>query len=150
MASRLVVLRQRLANTIHSALERFSEVVAPVISERTGPFLEEGEVLFDFPLLQRMLGRMVEASFERIVAADKAHFDELTNDIAPRIERDRWVATVRRKLPDPRRGDARAPAPTAGDGAKAAAAPGPRLPRPTPDRRHADPPVPRPREPARR
>ncbi len=103
MASRLVVLRQRLANAIHAALERFSEVVAPVINERTGPFLREGEVLFDFPLLQRVLGRMVEASFERMVAADKAHFDELANDIAPRMERDKQVATVRQKLIDVRR-----------------------------------------------
>ena len=103
MASRLVVLRQRLANKIHAALERFSEVVAPVIGERTAPFLEEGEALFDFPLLQRVLGRMVEASFEQMVTADKAHFDELTNDIAPRIERDKLVEAVRRKLIDVRR-----------------------------------------------
>ncbi len=102
MASRLVVLRQRLANTIHAALERFSEVVAPVLGERTGPFLQDGEVLFDFSLLQRVLGRMVEASFERMVAADKAHLDELTNDIAPRIERDKLVAAVRQKLIDVR------------------------------------------------
>ena len=103
MASRLVVLRQRLANAIHAALERFSEIVSPVINERTAPFLQEGEVLFDFPLLQRVLGRMVEASFERMVAADKAHLDELANDIAPRMERDQWVEAVRRKLIDVRR-----------------------------------------------
>ncbi len=46
---------------------------------------------------------MVEASFERMVAADKAHFDELTNDIAPRMQRDKLVAAVRRKLIDVRR-----------------------------------------------
>ncbi len=103
MASRLVVLRQRLANRIHAALERFSEVVASAVNERTAPFLSEGEAPFDFPLLQRVLSRMVQASFERMVAADKAHFDELANDIAPRMERDKWVAAVRQKLIDVRR-----------------------------------------------
>ncbi len=98
MASRLVVLRQRLANTIQSALESFSRIVAPSIGERTGPFLQEGEVIFDFLLLQRVLNRMVEASFEKMVAADKAHFDELANNIAPRMERDQLVEAVRQKL----------------------------------------------------
>ncbi len=103
MASRLVVLRQRLANTIHAALESFSGVVSPVINERSAPFLEEGEVLFDFPLLQQVLGRMVEESFEKMVESDKTHFDELANDIAPRLERDEGVEKVRQKLIEIRR-----------------------------------------------
>ncbi len=103
MASRLVVLRQRLAKTIHSALERFAEVVTPVLTGRFAPFLTEGEAPIDFSGLQRLLHRMAEASFEAMVAADKAHLDELANDIAPRLERDRRVAVVRQKLIDVRR-----------------------------------------------
>ncbi len=103
MASRLVVLRQRLAKTILSALDSFSGFVAPEIGERTGSFLQEGEVLFDFSLLQRVLSRMIETSFEQMVAADKAHFDELTSHIAPRMERDNLVEAVRQKLIETRR-----------------------------------------------
>ncbi len=103
MASRLVVLRQRLAKTIHSALERFAEVVTPVLTERFDPFLEDGETPVDFSALQQLLHRMAEESFEAMVTADKAHLDELANDIAPRLRRDRWVETVRSKLIDVRR-----------------------------------------------
>ncbi|MEM7349476.1 MAG: hypothetical protein AAF657_01635 [Acidobacteriota bacterium] len=98
MASRLVVLRQRLAKSIHSAFAGFGQIVTDAINERIQPFLDEGEVTFDFPQLQRVLARMSEESFERMVAADKAHFDELTNDIAPRLVRDQSVEAVRRKL----------------------------------------------------
>ena len=95
MASRLIVLRQRLTAAIQAAFEVWGEVVTPALTERFDPFLEEGEAPFDFPQLQRMLLRMVAESFERMVAADKAHLDELTNDIAPRIARDGAVSTLR-------------------------------------------------------
>lgn len=102
MASRLVVLRQRLAKSLHAAFAGFGEVVTPVIAERFAPFLAEGEPVFDFAQLQRVLQAMGEATFDAMVAADKAHLDELGNDVAPREERDEAVAGVRRKLIDVR------------------------------------------------
>ncbi len=103
LASRLVVLRQRVTAVIHSAFKAHGSEVAPVLTGRLNPFLEEGETAFDFLQLQRVLGRMVAASLERVIAADKAHADELTNDIAPRQQRDGAVEAVRQKLIEVRR-----------------------------------------------
>lgn len=103
MASRLVVLRQRLAKSLHAAFAGFGEEVTPVITERFAPFLAEGEPVFDFAQLQRVLQAMGEVTFDAMVAADKAHLDELGNDVAPREERNEAVAAVRRKLVDVRR-----------------------------------------------
>ena len=97
MASRLIVLRERVVNTLHGAFDAWSSVMTTAVNERIGPFLAEGEAPFDLTLLQRVLQRMVGASFERIVEADKAHVDQLTDDIAPRLERDQWVAKVRQR-----------------------------------------------------
>lgn len=103
MASRLIVLRQRTTAAIQAALAVWGEVVTPALTERFRPFLAKGEAQFDFPQLQRVLRRMIETSFERMVAADKAHLDELTNDIAPRLARDKAVSVLRQKLIDIRR-----------------------------------------------
>ncbi|MEE8525072.1 MAG: hypothetical protein V3T72_14140 [Thermoanaerobaculia bacterium] len=92
MASKLIVLRQRIASSIQAAFAAFASEVTPVLDERTESFLEEGEAGFDFQLFQQVLSKMVAASFQRMVAADKAHVDELANDVAPRSRRDatRW------------------------------------------------------------
>jgi len=51
------------------------------------PFLREGEDPVDFLLFQQLLSRMVGASVQQMVAADKAHVDELANDVVPRSRR---------------------------------------------------------------
>ncbi len=103
MASRLTVLRERVVTTLLGALSAWSSVMTTAVNERIEPFLREGEAPFDLTQLQQLLQRMVQASFERIVEADKAHVDQLTDAIAPRLERDGWMAKVRRKLIDIRR-----------------------------------------------
>lgn len=103
MASILVVLRQRLTAAIGAAVSAFGEKVTPVLNRRIEPFLERGEAAFDFLLLQQVLNRMISASLDRLVEADKAHFDELTDDIAPRLMRDKAVSALRQKLIEIRR-----------------------------------------------
>ena len=98
MASRLIVLRERIASSIQAAFEIFGAEVTPVVAERAEPLLQEGEAPIDFQLFQQLLGRMVDASVQQMVAADKAHVDELANDVVPRSRRDAVVAAVRRKL----------------------------------------------------
>ncbi len=93
-----LVLRQRVASSIQAAFAAFNGEVTPVLDERTQPFLADGENGFDFQLLQQVLSRMVATSFQQMVAADKAHVDELANDVAPRTRRDEAVSAVRRKL----------------------------------------------------
>ena len=102
MASKLVVLRQRLGRAVHAAFVAWTDEVTPPLDERVAAYLEEGEAI-DFRVLQRVLRRMVEASLERLVAADKAHLDELVDDVAAREERDRAAKAVRAQLVDIRR-----------------------------------------------
>ena len=103
MASRLVVFSQRLTAAIQAGLSVFRQEVTPLLDARVAPFLEEGETGFDFVLLQRVLGRMSAASRDRLIAADKANIDELSDDVAPRLVRDDTVDAVRQKLIDIRR-----------------------------------------------
>ena len=103
MASRLVVLSQRLTSAVQAGLSVFRREVTPLLDARVAPFLAEGETGFDFLLLQRVLGRMIAASRDRLIAADKANIDELSDDVAPRSVRDDVVDAVRQKLIDIRR-----------------------------------------------
>jgi len=98
MASRLFILRQRIASSIQAAFAAFHGEVTPVLDERAQPFLADGEGGIDFDLLQQVLSRMVAASFQQMVTADRAHNAELANDVAPRTRRDQAVSAVRRKL----------------------------------------------------
>ncbi len=103
MASRLVVLRERVVNAFQAAFSAWGDILTTAVGERIEPFLEDGEVAFDLPLVQRVLQRMVAASFDDMVEADKDRVDELADDIRPRLERDRQIAQVRQKLIEIRR-----------------------------------------------
>ncbi len=100
MASKMIVLRQRVAASIRAALATFGEEVTPALEERAGPFLDDGESALDFRLFVGLLERMVAASLERLVEADKDHLDELAGDVAGRLARDGAVAALRQKLID--------------------------------------------------
>lgn len=102
MESRLILLRQRIAAAIHAAVGTHGEELAPALTARVEPFLEEGETPFDFLLLLRVLARMIRASLATLVSADEAHLDELTNDVVARSLRDSLVVAVRQKLIDVR------------------------------------------------
>lgn len=103
MASKLIVTRQQLASALHAAFLTFASETSPALGERLTPFLDDEEPGFDFEVLQAALARMIVASLERLVAADKAHEDELAFDALPRSERDQRVKAVRAKLIDIRR-----------------------------------------------
>lgn len=97
MASKLVIQRQRTTAAIHAAVAAWEHEVTPALAARTAPFLEPGEKI-GFQPLQTVLGRMITASLENLVATDKEYLDELTDDAENRRERDRAVAALRRKL----------------------------------------------------
>lgn len=103
MASRQVVLRERVVNAFQAAFSAWGDTLATAVGERIEPFLEDGEVAFDLPLMQQLLQRMVGASFDDMITADKGRIDELVGDVGPRLDRDRWVAQVRQKLIEVRR-----------------------------------------------
>ncbi len=98
MASKQVVQRQTLAGALCAAVTAWRAEVTPALHEQVEPFLGEGEAELDFSRLQEVLGRMVAASLEGMIEADKAHLDELAGDGAHRTRRDGAVTALRRKL----------------------------------------------------
>ncbi len=98
MASKQVVQRQTVAGALCAAVTAWGEEVTPALDQRVTPFLEDGETGLDFSLLQEVLERMVAASLEEMIEADKAHVDERAGDGAYRTWRDAAVAALRRKL----------------------------------------------------
>ena len=76
MASRLIVLRQRVAAAFRSAIVTFGREVTSVLAARAGKLLRDGET------------------------ADKAHLDETAGDRAGRLARDGAAQALRKKLVD--------------------------------------------------
>ena len=100
MASRMIVLRQRVAAAFRSAIVTYGKEVTPELGERTGRFLEDGEAGVDFGLLLTLLERMVAASLGQLIAADKTHLDETAGDTNRRRGRNGAVEALRAKLID--------------------------------------------------
>ncbi len=98
MASDMVIQRQKAAAAVRAALSAWGGEVTPALGERIAAFLKPGEAAFDFDLLQKVMERMVAASLETLIDADKAHIDELAGDVGGRDERDRALQAVRGKL----------------------------------------------------
>ncbi len=102
MASEMVIQRQKTAAAFRAALAAFDGEVTPALGERIAAFLQPGEAAFDFRQLQATLERMIAASLQALIDADKAHIDELAGDVAGRDRRDRAVEALRRKLVEAR------------------------------------------------
>ena len=76
MASKSIVQRQRAISFVLAAALAHVQDVLPALAERLAPFLEEGETMPDFELVQRLVGRLLAATRTRLVAADKDHLDD--------------------------------------------------------------------------
>ena len=98
MASKSIVQRQRAISFVLAAALAHVQDVLPALAERLAPFLEEGETMPDFELVQRLVGRLLASTRARLVAADKDHLDELAGAAGPRRRRDDLVRAVRAKM----------------------------------------------------
>ena len=98
MASILAVFKQRAAAAFRSAVVAHVGSVIPTVEQRIRSVLKEDEVAPDLRFLFILLGRLVDDVLLRLIEADKAHLDELTDDTEPRARRDQHGAKVRRKL----------------------------------------------------
>lgn len=95
--------RQKTATVLRSVEQSHIRDVLPVIEDRLRDALEGEEALPDVPFLATLLGRVQAAGTRAIIAADKAHEEELANDSEPRLRRDAAGERVHRKLVEVRR-----------------------------------------------
>ncbi len=95
--------RQKASTVFRSVEQSHIRDVLPDIENRLRAVLEAGETLPDVRLLAALLGRVQVAGTERLIAADKAHEEELANDGGPRELRDEAGGRVYTRLVEVRR-----------------------------------------------
>lgn len=103
MPSKIVTDKEKSARFVASSGTTHAGKVVPALAGLLTPHLHAGESLPDMALLCRLVSRLVEAKAAAMVAADRAHEQELGDDQGPRDMRDRAaddLATVLADLRD--------------------------------------------------
>lgn len=88
MPSKEVTDREKSAAAVVQAVETHAEAVERALQDREASFLAKGEKPPQVALLLRLEGRRLAAASDALVAADRAHEQELSDDDAPRLRRD--------------------------------------------------------------
>lgn len=88
MRTKQVVDRQRSAQAVLASGQTNGALIVAGIEARLTPLLRRGEKLPDFKLFVELLIRGVEQSLDTLVRADDAYQHELTDDEAPRRDRE--------------------------------------------------------------
>lgn len=94
MRTKQVVDRQKEAQAVVAAGRTHQGELAARISERLTPVLKRGEKLPDFALVVELLSRDLEQATTELVKADDSYQRELSDDEAPRRERDAALAAL--------------------------------------------------------
>ncbi len=100
MTSKLVTDREKSARAVEAAAETHAAQIAAGFQRELSSHLRAGETLPDTGLLARLIGRKIAADNAALVAADRAHEKELSDDAGPREDRDAAAAKVRSVLVD--------------------------------------------------
>ncbi len=95
--------RQKAATVFRSVENSHIRDALPVFEDRLREVLAGEETLPDVPLLAALLGRVQAAGTRRLIAADTAHDEELTNEVEPRQRRDEAGERVHGRLVEVRR-----------------------------------------------
>ncbi|MCP3957586.1 MAG: hypothetical protein GY719_07005 [bacterium] len=95
--------RQKASTVFRSVEQSHVRDTLPVVEDRLREVLGGEEALPDVPLLAALLGRVQVGGTQRLIAADKAHEEELANDAEPRQQRDEAGERVHDKLVEVRR-----------------------------------------------
>lgn len=98
MPSKAVIDRQRIGESILAAARTHADHVAQRLHEVLSPFIPEGQSLPDLAVLQLVVANLLEDRLEKLVAADEAHFEELADDLDPRVRRDETAQILYDKL----------------------------------------------------
>jgi hypothetical protein len=100
MTSKQVTDREKSARAVGAAAETHAAQIAAGFARELTAHLRAGETLPDTGLLARLIGRKIVADNAALVAADRAHEQELSDDEGPREDRDEAAAKVRSVLVD--------------------------------------------------
>jgi len=100
MASKQVTDREKSARAVAAAAETHASQIAAGFDRALSVHVRPGETLPDTGLLARLIGRKIAADNAALVAADRAHEQELSDDDGPREDRDAAAAKVRSVLVD--------------------------------------------------
>ena len=100
MASKQVTDREKSARAVAAAAETHAAQIAAGFARELAVHVRPGETLPDTGLLARLIGRKIAADNAALVAADRAHEQELSDDDGPREDRDAAAARVRSVLVD--------------------------------------------------
>ena len=102
MASKQVTDRQKSARAVVAAAETHAADIATGVKRELSPHLHKGETFPDVALLVRLISRRLHADVTALVDADQAHEKELSDDAAPREDRDTAASKIRSILVDVR------------------------------------------------
>jgi hypothetical protein len=100
MASKQVTDRQKSTRAVAAAADKHADEIGSHLGAMLSPHLQKGETMPDVALLARLVGRLVAVRCDALVAADRAHEAELSDDSAPREARDEAADHVRQVLVD--------------------------------------------------
>ena len=100
MTSKQVTDREKSARAVAAAAETHASQIAAGFDRALSVHVRPGETLPDTGLLARLIGRKIAADNAALVAADRAHEQELSDDDGPREDRDEAAARVRSVLVD--------------------------------------------------
>lgn len=89
MSSKQVIDRERTSRGVIARLEECTEAARSGGEEVMTPHLGRGERVPDLVMFLVLLGRMLRAAIEGMIAADRVHEQELADDAAVRASRDR-------------------------------------------------------------
>ncbi len=95
--------RQKASTVFRSVESSHVRDALPVVEDRLREVLDGEETLPDVPFLATLLGRVQVGGTQRLMAADKAHDEELAHDYEPRQLRDEVGQRVHQKLVEVRR-----------------------------------------------
>ncbi len=95
--------RQKVSTVFRSVENSHVPDVLPLVEDRLREVLDGEETLPDVPQLAALLGRVQTGGTQRLMAADKAHEEELAADYEPRQRRDEVGERVHKKLVEVRR-----------------------------------------------
>lgn len=88
MPSKQVTDRSRSAGIVGTNAETYAAEVGARTVAQLSPFLQAGEAVPDTALLLRLLARFLASKSTALEDADRAHEAEISDDAAPRAERD--------------------------------------------------------------
>ena len=98
METKMVRDRTHRAEQVAQAAQGHHERVGSKLAQRCQPLLREGEVMPDWGLVVRLIGRGLLQSSSLLLDADRSHQAELADDLSPREDREEAAESVYDRL----------------------------------------------------